>query len=37
VSVREPATDGNRVLRMEDVRRGGVVDDDRLLQVTTDL
>jgi hypothetical protein len=25
------------VLRMEDVRRGGVVDDDRLLQVTTDL
>jgi hypothetical protein len=25
------------VLRMEDVRRGGVVDDDCLLQVTTDL
>jgi hypothetical protein len=37
VSVREPATDGNRVLRMEDVRGGGVVNDDRLLQVTTDL
>lgn len=29
VSVREPAADGYRVLGVEDVRRGRVVDDNR--------
>jgi hypothetical protein len=37
VSVREPATDGNRVLRVEDIRSGGVVDDNRFFQISTDL
>jgi len=37
MSVREPATDGNRVLRVEDIRSGGVVNDDRFFQVSTDL
>lgn len=37
MSVREPATDGNRVLRVEDVGCGGIIDDDGFLQVSTDL
>jgi hypothetical protein len=31
VSVREPATDGNRVLRVEDVGCGGIINDDCFL------
>lgn len=37
VGVREPAADRDRVLRVEDVRRGRVVDNNGVLQVTTDL
>jgi hypothetical protein len=37
VCVREPAADGNGVLRVEDVRRGRVVDDDGVFEVATDL
>ena len=37
MSVGEPAADGDSVLRMENVRRGGVVDDDGFSQVTPDL
>lgn len=37
VSVREPATDGNRVLRVEDIGGGGVINDNGFLQVATDL
>ena len=37
VCVREPAADGNGVLRVEDVRGGRVVDDNGVLEVTTDL
>ena len=37
VRVREPAADRDGVLRVEDVRRGRVVDNDSVLQVTTDL
>lgn len=37
VGVREPAADGDRVLRVEDVRGRGVVDNDRVLQVTAHL
>ena len=33
VRVREPAADGDGVLRMEDVRRGRVVNDDGVLEV----
>ena len=33
----EPATDGNGVLRMEDVRRWRVIDDDGFLKVAPDL
>ena len=35
--IREPAADGNGVLRMKDIGRRRVVDDDRLLQVAADL
>lgn len=35
--IREPAADGNGVLRVEDVGRRRVVDDDRFLEVTSDL
>lgn len=35
VCVREPAADGNGVLRMEDVGSGRIVDDDGVLQVAT--
>lgn len=35
--VREPAADGNCVLRMENVRRRGVVDDDGLSKVAANL
>ena len=37
MGVREPAADRDGVLRVEDVRRGRVVDNDSVLQVTTDL
>lgn len=37
VSVREPAADGNGVLRMEDVRGRRVVDDDGVLEVAANL
>lgn len=37
VCVREPAADGNGVLRVKDVRRGRVVDDDGVLKIATDL
>lgn len=37
VSVREPAADGYRVLRMEYIRGGRIVDDDRLSKVTANL
>ena len=37
VGVREPTADGNRVLRVEDVRRRRVVDDDGVLQVAAHL
>lgn len=37
VRVREPAADGNGVLRVENVRRGRVVDDDGVLEITTNL
>lgn len=35
--VGEPAANGNRVLRMENVRRRGVVDDDGFSKVAADL
>ena len=35
--VGEPAADRHSVLRVEDVRGRGVVDNDRLAQVTADL
>lgn len=34
VSVREPAADGYRVLRVEDVRRRRVINDDGFSEVT---
>ena len=37
VGVGEPAADGDGVLRVEDVRGGGVVDDDRFAEVPADL
>jgi hypothetical protein len=37
VRVREPAADRDGVLRVEDVRRGRVVDNNSVLQVATDL
>ena len=37
VRVREPAADRDGVLRVEDVRRGRVVDDDGVLEIATDL
>ena len=37
VGVREPAADGYHMLRVEDVGRRGVVDDDRVAQVTANL
>jgi len=37
VRVREPATDRDSVLRMENVRRGRVVNDDGVLEITTNL
>lgn len=35
--VREPAADGYRVLRVENVGGGGVVNDDRFAKVAADL
>ena len=35
--VGKPAAYGDGVLRMEYVRSGGIVDDYRLFQITTDL
>jgi len=35
--VREPAADGDSVLRVKNVRRGRVVDDDGVLEITTNL
>lgn len=37
VCVREPAADGDGVLRVEDVRGRRVVDDDGILQIPSDL
>lgn len=37
VGIREPAADWDGVLRVEDVRRRGVVDDDGILQIPPDL
>lgn len=37
VRVREPAADRNRVLRVEDVRRRRIVDDDGVLQIAAHL
>lgn len=37
VRVREPAADGDGMLRMEDVRRGRVVNDDGVLEVAANL
>lgn len=37
VGIGEPAADGDGVLRMEDIRGGRVVDDDRLSNVAADL
>lgn len=37
MSVREPAADGYRVLRMENVRRRRIVDDDCVVDVTPNL
>lgn len=37
MSIREPAADRHRVLWVEDVRCRGVVDDDGILQISTDL
>jgi hypothetical protein len=37
VRVREPAANGHGMLRMENVRGGRVVNDDRLAQVTPNL
>jgi hypothetical protein len=37
VSIRKPAADRDRVLRVENVRRGRIVDDDGVLEVSTDL
>lgn len=37
VGVRKPTANGHRVLRVEYIRRGRVVDNDRLLQVAPDL
>lgn len=37
VCVREPAADGDGVLRMEDVRGRRVVDDDGVLEVAANL
>ncbi len=34
MSVREPAADGNRVLRVKDVRGWRIVNDDRFSEVT---
>lgn len=35
--VREPAANGHGVLRVEYVRSRGVVDDDGVLEITSDL
>jgi hypothetical protein len=37
VSIRKPAADRDRVLRVENVRRGRVVNDDGVLEIATDL
>jgi hypothetical protein len=37
VCVGEPAADWDGVLRVENVRRWGIVDDDRVLQVSANL
>ena len=37
MSIREPAADWNRMLRVENVRSGRVVDDDGLLEVSSHL
>ena len=37
VGVREPAADRDGVLRVEDIRGWRVVDNDGILEVTTDL
>jgi hypothetical protein len=37
VCVREPAADGDGMLRVEDVRGRRVVDDDGVLEITANL
>lgn len=37
MGVREPAADGYRVLRVEDVGSWGIVDDDCLTEITANL
>jgi hypothetical protein len=37
VSIREPTADGDSMLRVENVRRRRVVDDDGILEVSSDL
>lgn len=37
MSIRKPAADGDSVLRVEDVRRRRVVDDDGVLEIATNL
>jgi len=37
VGVREPAADGYRMLRMEDIRSRRVINDDRFTEVTANL
>ena len=37
MSIRKPAADGNGVLWVKDVRCRGVVDDDSVLEVATNL
>ena len=37
MSVREPAADGNRMLRVKYVRCWRIVDDNRLSQIASDL
>lgn len=37
MGVREPAADRDGVLRVEDIRSRRVVDNDGILQITTDL
>jgi hypothetical protein len=37
VGIGEPTADRDGVLRVKDVRGGGIIDDDRFFQISTDL